>query len=214
MYYILLNYWRKPSAISEALLFFLIVALLFGLCQLHQSFSLWLNLNFLWLNLMFSILFGINNLFKQDKLNGVIDTILLYSKTTLLIYIYKRITSHFIAKILPVLLAYIPIGLLLGVSFNVLSFSLIIFTIASIGLLYLASISVSLYLDNFSTNFLQFIIILPLSVPLWLFAFGAIESFMQHQFNLVTIAFLIALSTLFVIIAPIFCCFILLYLND
>ena len=65
-----------------------------------------------------------------------------------------------------------------------------------------------------NTNFLQFIIILPLSAPLWLFTFSSIENFIAQQSPMISIAFLIALSSLFTIIGPTFCCFILRYLHD
>lgn len=214
MYYDLLNLWRKPSSISEALFFFLIITIIFVLSQLHQNTLIWFNLSFLWLNIMFATLLGLNTIFKQDKINGTIDTILLYPTVILFVYIYKKIIAHYLIKIVPLLLIYLPISLILNIPFNIAFFSLIIFAISSLGLLFLSTINAALISNNSNSNFLQFIIILPLTVPLWLFAFGAIENFMLNKDTSIALAFLIALSTLFIIIGPIFCSFILRYLND
>lgn len=214
MYYNLLIYWRKHSAINEALFFFIIVVVLFGLCQAHHYSSVWQNLNFLWLSLVFASLLSLNSLFEHDKQDGTIDTILLYPSPIIINYIYKQIITHFLFKICPLLLVYIPISLLLKIPIDILLFSLLNFTIASIGLIFLSSISAALRVNKLDASFLRFIVILPLSTPLWLFAFGAIENFIANKTVYTAFAFLIALTLLFAIIGPVFCSFILRHLNE
>lgn len=214
MYYNLLIYWRKHSAINEALFFFIIVVILFGLCQAHHYNSTWQNLNFLWLSLVFASLLSLDSLFEQDKQDGTIDTILLYPFPIIFSYIYKQIIAHFLFKICPLLLVYIPAGLLLKIPMDILLFSLLNFTIAAIGLIFLSSLCAALRVNKLNPSFLRFIIILPLSTPLWLFAFGSIENFMKNRAVYAALAFLIALTLLFAIIGPVFCSFILRHLNE
>lgn len=213
MYYNLLIAWRKHSFIDEGLCFFTLVTILLGLCQTNHQTNIWQNLNLLWLMMLFSTLLGIDGLFEDDKHDGTLETLLLHPYSVLLRYIYKKLMIHFLFKISPILLIYVPLGLLLHLPVNLLIFSLSIFTIAVQGLLCLASFSSALNLKRLNSNFLRFLIILPLSTPLWLFAFSAIENF-THKYGISSssLFFLVALCLFFTLIGPIFCSLIL--LND
>lgn len=218
MYYTLLLNLRKYKSISDTLLFFFIITCFFTLSQSHHQFDIWSNLSFLFFALIFCTLLSLDKIFKHDHSNGRLDIIIMMGSTAIISYIYQQIVAHIIIYALPAIICYVALGIIISIKINLLLFSAFTSFIATVGLIFLGSIGASLQINTNTSQMLKSIIILPLSLPLWIFALGASDNYIHNQHNmnsyLVPLAFLIALTTILVIISPIICSVALRYINE
>lgn len=171
-------------------------------------------LNLLWIAVIFANLLGLRDLFAADKEDGSLDIVLLQPRMALLFYIYSKLLRHILTNILPIILIYPLAGVMLHLPLQIIITSAITCFISSLSISFLGSLSAAINLMAKPSAFLNFIIILPFSAPIFIFALSTDTAVLQHNSSTVPILFLIALTLLFAIIGPIGASLILRYVHD
>lgn len=211
LYYSIIIAWRNSSEFTSSLLFFLMLISLF--CLSAQE-NLMPQLSLLWIAVIFANLLGLRDLFAIDKEDGSLDIVLLQPKEALLFYIYSKLLRQILTNIFPIILIYPLAGMMLHLKLRITIISAVTCFISSLAISFLGSLSAAINLMAKPSAFLNFIIILPFTVPIFIFALGADIAILQQNNPAIPILFLIALAFLFAIIGPIGASLILRYLHE
>lgn len=198
--------WRElkimihhPAQIINPLLFFIIVVALFPLAVSPESNQLSLIASgVIWISAMLAVLLSLNHLFYFDYENGVLEQMAIspYSLNTL---IMAKIFAHWISTGLPILIISPLLGILLFLdnkSSEVLLLTLLLGT-PSLSLIGAMGASLTVSLKN--TGILLSLIILPLYIPVLIFAVSAVKHAQQgisFSGQLYFLAFIFSLSLL------------------
>lgn len=213
MYYNILLAWRKRGELISGSLFFLLVLVLFRLSALPLASNPMPSLILLWLTMVFTTLLNLNDFFGEDHKDGSLDIVLLsLGWQDLLLYIYSKLVSHILCNSLPLMLIYPVAGFMLQLSPWAVLTSACTCISSVIGIAALGSLSAAINVVAKPSSFLSFIIILPISCSLSLFALGADQAAIQHQPIGPPLLFLIAIMILFAIIGPLSASVLLKYL--
>lgn len=155
----------------------------------------------IWIAALLSSLLAIQTLFLSDMEEGYLEQVLL-SELPLSLFVISKLTAHWIATTLPLILLTPVLGVLFHVSGNIiwlLSLSLLIGTPI---LLLLGAFSVSLTLGLRQQGILLGILMLPLVVPVLIFGVN-ISQLAQAQFSVLgPLLFLSGLSVLSITFLP------------
>ena len=172
---------RNPSSFLNPLLFFVIAISLFPIAISPESHTL-SNIapGIIWVTSMLSVLLSLNALFHYDFDNGVLEQMII-SHHSLPIILLAKTTAHWLLTGLPIILLSPLIGISLFLdskSIYVLALTLLL-TTPSLSLI--GAIGASLIVGIKNSGMLLSLLILPLYIPILIFATSAVS---QSQFNL------------------------------
>jgi heme exporter protein B len=167
--------FRNPQSWLQGLLFFTLVIFIlsFVLAAKQEDYHLLLPL-YIWLSALLAQLLAIDNLYKQDYLDGSLDLILL--SDTLPLLMIGKILPHLLFNLIPLL--FLTFLLSLMWQFNV-ELTLVLLASLALGmpiLFLLGSIGAALTVSVKSSSVLTGIILLPFYVPALLFAVSAVQN--------------------------------------
>ena len=172
---------RNPSSVLNPLLFFVISVSLFPLAISPESSTLsQIAAGIIWVASMLSVLLSLNALFHNDFENGVLEQMVI-SHHSLPLLILSKIISHWILAGIPIILLSPLLGLFLFLDGNGISVLMITLLLATPSLSLIGAIGASLIVGIKNSGMLLSLLILPLYIPILIFASSAVS---QAQFGL------------------------------
>ncbi|SMN12166.1 ABC transporter involved in cytochrome c biogenesis, CcmB subunit [uncultured Candidatus Thioglobus sp.] len=186
---------RNPSSVLNPLLFFVISISLFPLAISPEASVLsQIAAGIIWVSSMLAVLLSLNALFHNDFDNGVLEQMLI-AKHSLPLLILSKIAVHWLLTGVPIILLSPLLGLFLfidGESIKVLMLTLLL---ATPSLSLIGTIGASLIIGIKNSGMLLSLLILPLYIPILIFASSAVS---QAQFGQAFDAQLYFLATILV----------------
>ena len=172
---------RNPSSVMNPLLFFVISISLFPLAISPEAQVLsQIAAGIIWVASMLAVLLSLNSLFHSDFENGVLEQ-MSTSHHSLPLLILAKIGAHWLLTGVPIILLSPLLGVVLfldGDSIQVLMLTLLL---ATPSLSLIGSIGASLIVGIKNSGMLLSLLILPLYIPILIFASSAVS---QAQFGL------------------------------
>jgi len=196
--YELLRFWQGQQQWLQPLLFLGVVATLFPISLSHSSAPL---ASFapaiLWCCLLLAILWGIESLYRSDMETGYFEQLVFLHAHTWQLHL-GRCISHWIGLCLPMLLLSPVLALLYQMPFNQIGIMFVTMLIGTPFLICLGSVIASLTLAMPKGQLLMAILLIPLNLPMLLFALGAMEG----ESQIFELCLLAALSVAALTICP------------
>ena len=187
---------RNPSSILNPLLFFIISVSLFPLAISPEAATLaQIAAGIIWVASMLSVLLSLNALFHHDFENGVLEQMVV-SHHSLPLLILSKITAHWILTGLPIILLSPLLGLFLFLDGDGIWILMITLLLATPSLSLIGAIGASLIVGIKNSGMLLSLLILPLYIPILIFASSAVS---QAQFGLEITGQLYFLATILMI---------------
>lgn len=172
---------RNPSSVINPLLFFVISISLFPLAISPESFTLsQIAAGIIWVASMLSVLLSLNTLFHNDFENGVLEQMAI-SHYSLPLLILSKIISHWILTGIPIILLSPLLGVILFLDSESIFILMLTLLLATPSLSLIGSIGASLIVGIKNSGMLLSLLILPLYIPILIFAASAVS---QAQFGL------------------------------
>ena len=172
---------RNPSSVINPLLFFVISISLFPLAISPESSTLsQIAAGIIWVASMLSVLLSLNTLFHNDFENGVLEQMAI-SHYSLPLLILSKIISHWILTGIPIILLSPLLGVILFLDSESIFILMLTLLLATPSLSLIGSIGASLIVGIKNSGMLLSLLILPLYIPILIFATSAVS---QSQFNL------------------------------
>lgn len=198
----LLIAFRNPSDVLQPLLFFIIVTSLFPLGLNPEAEKLrYIAPAVIWVSALLASLLSFQRLFYQDYIDGTLDQFLL-SPTPLAILLIAKVFAHWLIAGLPLIIVSPILALLFHLNLHeilILDFTLLLGT-PTLCLLGLLANAFTVGIQQ--SGLLLSLIILPLTVPVLIFATSAIANSMEQIAIAGQLAFLAAIAVLFFTITP------------
>lgn len=187
---------RNPSSVLNPLLFFVISVSLFPLAISPESATLsQIAAGIIWVASMLAVLLSLNALFHHDFESGTLEQMVI-SHHCLPLLILSKITAHWILTGIPIILLSPLLGLFLFLDGEGIKTLMLTLLLATPSLSLIGSIGASLIVGIKNSGMLLSLLILPLYIPILIFASSAVS---QAQFGLVIDAQLYLLATIFVL---------------
>ena len=173
--------FRNPSSFLNPLMFFVISISLFPIAISPDAETL-MNIapGIIWVITMLAVLLSLNSLFHSDYDNGVLEQIVISHHPLPLILLAKT-TAHWILSGLPIILLSPLLGVALFLDSNSIYILMLTLFLATPCLSLIGSIGASLVVSIKNSGMLLSLLILPLYIPILIFATSAVS---QSQFNL------------------------------
>jgi len=167
---------RTPQSWLQGLLFFTLVIFLFSfvLMAKQTDYQVLLPL-YIWLAALLAQLLAIDALFKQDYLDGSLDLLLL-SDTDLSYLIIGKILPHLLFSLIPLLILTALLSVVWQFEIQLMAVLLLSLIIGLPSLFLFGSIGAALTVSVRNSSVLTGIILLPLYVPVLLFAVSAVQN--------------------------------------
>ncbi|HLF67333.1 MAG TPA: heme exporter protein CcmB [Gammaproteobacteria bacterium] len=167
---------RTPGSWLQGLLFFALVIFLFSfvLMTRQSEYHLLLPL-YIWLAALLAQLLAIDALFKQDHLDGSLDLLLL-SETSLGYLVIAKLLPHLLFCLIPLLILTAVLSIIWQFEWPLAGVLLLSLSIGVPSLFLLGAIGAALTVALRSSSVLTGIILLPLYVPVLLFAVSAVQN--------------------------------------
>ncbi len=187
---------RNPSSILNPLLFFIISVSLFPLAISPESAILaQIAAGIIWVASMLSVLLSLNALFHHDFENGVLEQMVI-SHHSLPLLILSKITAHWILTGMPIILLSPLLGLFLFLDGDGIWILMITLLLATPSLSLIGALGASLIVGIKNSGMLLSLLILPLYIPILIFASSAVS---QAQFGLEITGQLYFLATILMV---------------
>lgn len=167
--------WQHRAEVLQPIGLFLLVALLFPLAigpEAHQLRSIAPGI--IWVGVMLTLLLAADSLFREDFFYGTVEQWLLSSES-LAFLLFLKVAVRWFFLLIPLELAAYCVGLSFHLSqeaLGVLALSLVLGTPV---LILLGAMGSALITALQQTNFLLGIIVIPLYIPVLIFAAGAVS---------------------------------------
>ncbi len=172
---------RNPSSVLNPLLFFIISVSLFPLAISPEAATLsQIAAGIIWVASMLAVLLSLNTLFHNDFENGVLEQ-MVASHHSLPLLILSKITAHWLLTGIPIILLSPFLGVLLFLDNEGVKVLMITLLLATPSLSLIGSIGASLIVGVKNSGMLLSLLILPLYIPILIFASSAVS---QAQFGL------------------------------
>ena len=166
---------RKPSSFLNPLMFFVISISLFPIAISPEAESLSsMAPGIIWVITMLSVLLSLNTLFHYDFDNGVLEQIIISHHSLKLILLAKTL-AHWILSGLPIIILSPFIGMALFLDSESILILMLTLIIATPCLSLIGSIGASLVVGIKNSGMLLSLLILPLYIPILIFATSAIS---------------------------------------
>lgn len=168
--------YRQRAELMQPLVFFLMVVTLFPLSigPSPQTLQLVSGAVF-WVAAILSLLMGMDRLFRDDFLDGSLEQITLTSAPLYLIVLVK-VFAHWIVHIVPLLLLSPLLALFLNMTINMYIGLLCTLILGTPTISLIGAIGVALTLGLQRSGVLVSLLLIPLFIPLLIFATSAIDS--------------------------------------
>jgi len=172
---------RNPSSVMNPLLFFVISVSLFPLAISPEPSTLsQIAAGIIWVASMLSVLLSLNTIFHNDFENGVLEQMAI-SHHSLPLLILSKIISHWILTGIPIILLSPLLGVFLFLDSKATLVLMTTLLLATPSLSLIGSIGASLIVSIKNTGMLLSLLVLPLYIPILIFASSAVS---QSQFGL------------------------------
>ena len=172
---------RNPSSFLNPLLFFVIAISLFPLAISPETHTLSnIGPGVIWVTCMLSVLLSLNALFHYDFDNGVLEQMVI-SPFSLSLMLLAKITAHWLLTGLPIILLSPLMGVILFLDIDSIYILMLTLLIATPSLSLIGAIGASLIVGIKNSGMLLSLLILPLYIPILIFATSAVS---QAQFDL------------------------------
>ena len=172
---------RNPSSFLNPLLFFVIAISLFPLAISPEAHTLSnIGPGVIWVTCMLSVLLSLNALFHYDYDNGVLEQMVI-SPFSLSLMLLAKITAHWLLTGLPIILLSPLMGMVLFLDIDSIYILMLTLLMATPSLSLIGAIGASLIVGIKNSGMLLSLLILPLYIPILIFATSAVS---QAQFDL------------------------------
>ncbi|MFA5983288.1 MAG: heme exporter protein CcmB [Methylococcaceae bacterium] len=167
--------FRRRSEIANPLLFFILIITLFPLAigaqpKLLQTIAP----GIIWVSALLAAMLSLDNLFRSDFDDGSLEIMLLSPHPTTVLVLGK-ITAHWLVTGLPLLLIAPLLAVLLGISQLALGTLLLTLLLGTPVLSLIGAIGVALTVGLRKGGMIMSLLVLPLYVPVLIFASNAVE---------------------------------------
>jgi heme exporter protein B len=194
--------YRQRAELMQPLMFFVLVVTLFPLAIGPSPETLQgIGGGVIWVAAILSLLLGMERMFRDDFADGSLEQYML-SSTPLYMFVVVKVLTHWLMHIVPLFLISPLLALFLNLTFDMyvaLMFTLLLGTplISFIG-----GIGVALTLGLHRGGVLLALLLIPIFIPLLIFATSAIESASMLLPYYSQLAFIAALLLLSVALSP------------
>ncbi len=172
---------RNPSSFLNPLMFFVISISLFPIAISPESETLSsIAPGIIWVITMLSVLLSLNSLFHYDHDSGVLEQMVISHHSLPLILLAKT-SAHWILSGLPIIVLSPFLGMALFINTEGIYILILTLIIATPCLSLIGSIGASLVVGIKNSGMLLSLLILPLYIPILIFATSAVS---QSQSNL------------------------------
>ncbi|RUA06270.1 MAG: heme exporter protein CcmB [Gammaproteobacteria bacterium] len=193
---------RNSSSVLNPLLFFIIAISLFPLAISPEASTLsQIAAGIIWVASMLAVLLSLNTLFYNDFDNGVLEQMVI-SHHSLPLLILSKITAHWLLTGVPIILLSPLLGTLLFLDGESIKVMMLTLLLATPSLSLIGAIGASLIVSIKNSGMLLSLLILPLYIPILIFASSAVS---QAQVGLeidAQLYFLGAILVMSTMIAP------------
>ena len=194
--------FRNPSSFLNPLMFFVISISLFPIAISPESETLSrMAPGIIWVITMLSVLLSLNTIFHYDFDNGVLEQMIISHHSLSLILLAKTI-AHWMLSGLPIILLSPFLGMALFLDFDSIIILLLTLIIATPCLSLIGSVGASLVVGIKNSGMLLSLLILPLYIPILIFATSAISQYQSNQMIYGQLYFLGFFLVLSLIITP------------
>lgn len=166
---------KNPSHAINPLLFFIVSVALFPLAVSPEAKVLSeIAPGIIWVCAMLAVLLSLNTLFYQDYESGLLEQMAM-SKHPLSLLIFAKISAHWLMTGLPIILISPLLAVLLFLDDNSTQTLLLTLLIGTPSLSLIGTIGAALTVSLKNANMLLSLMILPLYIPILIFAVSAIS---------------------------------------
>ena len=166
---------RQRAQISHPLLFSMLAGMLFVLAaEPDPQFLQKIAPSVLWVILLFAILLGLNHLFREDYENGFLAQILLSPRPTTLLVLTK-VCAHWFVSVVPLLMVAPLLAVMFNLSVVVLPELMLGLVLGSLAMGLIGALGRALTLAAHSGETLLPLLILPLYLPILIFATSSVR---------------------------------------
>lgn len=171
----------NPSSVLNPLLFFIISISLFPLAISPEAKTLsQIAPGIIWVASMLAVLLSLTNLFNNDYENGILEQIII-SHHSLPLLILSKISVHWLLTGVPIILLSPILGAMLFLDNDGIKTLMITLLLTTPTLSLIGSIGASLIVGIKNSGMLLSLLVLPLYIPILIFASSAVS---QAQFGL------------------------------
>lgn len=166
-------FFRKRNDFLQPLLFFILVLILFPLALgPEKPILMKIGPGIMWIAILFSILLGLQNLFREEFHEGVLNLQVL-STIPLSIIMLSKILANLVIFILPILILTPFLAQFFYLNWHAIWILLLSILIAAPSIFILGAVVSALTISLKNNGFLLALLILPLIIPILIFAAGA-----------------------------------------
>ena len=190
------NIISSPAGIVNQAVFLVILLSIFAFFGVESPV---IGYNLIWMSLLFAMMLNMNEIFADDFNDGSLQQLYL-TGYMFEIAVLAKILANWLVYFLAMLILMPIIFLMFTIDFNLLNKFVLIFILASLIISFVLAFAASVNLSARESNFLPMIIILPLILPLLIFANNALvdlENF--NWYFLLILAILAFLAPIFVV---------------
>jgi len=194
--------FRRRAEIANPIFFFILIVTLFPLgvganTQLLQAIAP----GIIWVSALLAVMLSLDSLFRSDFDDGSLEQMLL-SSHPVTVLVFAKIIAHWLVTGLPLLLVAPLLAVFLGLPEQALGTLLITLVLATPVLSLIGSIGVSLTVGLRRGGMILSLLVLPLYVPVLIFASNAVEMAGNGLAVDAQINILIAIFFVSVVLAP------------
>ena len=188
---------RNPSSVLNPLLFFIISISLFPLAISPEASTLsQIASGIIWVASMLAVLLSLNALFHHDFENGVLEQMVI-SHHSLPLLILSKVLAHWLLTGVPIILLSPVLSMLLFLDVAATQTLMLTLLLATPSLSLIGAIGASLIVGIKNSGMLLSLLILPLYIPILIFASSAVSQTqfgMSVDFELYILASILVLS--------------------
>ena len=188
---------RNPSSVLNPLLFFIISISLFPLAISPEASTLsQIASGVIWVASMLAVLLSLNALFHHDFENGVLEQMVI-SHHSLPLLILSKVLAHWLLTGVPIILLSPVLAMLLFLDAAATKILMLTLLLATPSLSLIGAIGASLIVGIKNSGMLLSLLILPLYIPILIFASSAVSQTqfaMSVDFELYILASILVLS--------------------
>lgn len=198
----LLIVYRSRLDFFNPILFFVLVVSLFPLTMGAEPNNLMhMAPGIIWIASLFSIMLSFENLFHPDFEDGSLEQLIL-NPNPLPLLILAKLFSHWLVSCLPLIILSVPMGIILYLSKTCLIILVITLLIGTPSLYLIGAIASALTLGLKQKGFLMVLLVVPLYIPILIFATTAVTDAGFHLPYKTQLTLLTAIFTLCISFAP------------
>ncbi len=194
--------WRHPGQLLQPLLFFVIIASLFPLAiSPDPRLLMQIAPGVIWMAILFALILSFSHLFADDYLDGSLEQHII-SCHPLSVWVLVKVLLHSLMIILPMLIFLPCLSLAYALSEAAIINLLLAMLLAVPSMCLLGALGASVILSLRNGTLLLALILLPLYVPILIFASAAVVHAQNQQSAAAELSLLAALLVLLSVLLP------------